>query len=1367
MQYWMSTAKPSFLQELEKRNLELKSKIDRTWQVEEKPTFNFLNQKETPQMNFWQPVSQKWVTNFQDYKETLPKATTQQPTTQKSSGFSIIQKANAMEEQDLLQQYLQDDNQDNESKQQLFQALQDWVEPDELINYLQSNWYTWQTQPKQDINDMWLLEEWWQRLSNLWTKLWERAWRIWEDFTRERSKNPFIAWWQNLLAWIWSAWEIIWWIWDIAFEWLAYATPDIVKEWLYATWRWIKNITPETIKKWLVETWKTIWQEYKEFKKDSPFLARWVEWTWNIATALPIVKWWKIAWKWVEKTWEALVKWWEKIADTSATIWKTLETKWQSFRNALSWLDEREITALKNTPKEEFEAMLEQGKKAIWDDYAQTPYHEWAKKANEAFKQLETILETNQKARVETLKNSWIEKIETWKVREDIVKDIENTFNIQWVKIVDWKPVYKVTPWRKSLLDDGNIKDYEALKLLEDVTKSKTPLEMMDTIKRMQNLIYDSSILNRTGGDMYNLVERSIWKLNQTFKEQVWWDYAKILDDMARDIKLKADLDETFKAWLDEVWNRWELAMKRLAKWTTTSSDVRNLALKIKEITWIDLIKEARLRQLVMDLVWDKRWADLFWIIKEWPSWIISKALQKWIEMTPFSKEKTALARTQKILPNKWKNANTTNNTSSNTTNKKTTWDTTPKYPLVPSLTNDMSVKNTTTQKSIPEVKKKVTETKQLPTKAKTQLETTLKWVNSNNIDEVSKTLAKQLNTPKIKEIKEVITKYIKEFWEDIKNKLWDLIDEISEKVWWKINLLPTKKWNVVGVDDVKVSDDLIEQVWKHTEWFKEWKLFDISPQSKSKISKMEIKADNWEITKTDIDSLNKWFKDNKDNYIKLYHWTSPQWNILDEWLKATSSKTARSLQSWKWYVYLSFDPARAKTFWEMAYAWKTPKVYEIKVKIWDLLADTDQLWNKRYWGENQNIWNTLADSLLYWKWFRVKWNIEPYKISEYNQSKTLPKKWNVVWVDDKWLVRLNPMSTNKYVSWDFKPLTDLDSDDLFRAIWTKDWENIPKEVTLYRWIKENKDFWLYDWDFLTKNKKIAENFAWKNGKVKAFKVKTSDLQWSDFWYEEVIYKPVKKEWTAMSKVLPKSDDLVKFEWWEYIKKWDKYYKRFTWMFWDNKWKIIEKEVVNPWTIKELDLFQTKWMKAVDELRNKQLEDFKQRQINRTKEKELDIKDLTITNTKLPTNILYHWTSSKVLPNILKEWFKTWWELWENAFRWWWHWAIQNSISLSLNPKIASNFTWTWNKWALITVKVKDNAKIVKIKEVEWEYAEYLNDIIPDLKKKWVDAIYIWWEDELVVINKNIIEIKWSKEFNVWKANEELKQIYEQAKKTK
>lgn len=43
--------------------------------------------------------------------------------------------------------------------------------------------------------------------------------------------------------------------------------------------------------------------------------------------------------------------------------------------------------------------------------------------------------------------------------------------------------------------------------------------------------------------------------------------------------------------------------MKRLANGTTTGGEARKLALEIKNRYGIDLIKEARLRQMAMDLV--------------------------------------------------------------------------------------------------------------------------------------------------------------------------------------------------------------------------------------------------------------------------------------------------------------------------------------------------------------------------------------------------------------------------------------------------------------------------------------------------------------------------------------------------------------------------------------------------------------------------------------------------------------------------------------------------------------------------------------------------------------------------------------------
>lgn len=170
---------------------------------------------------------------------------------------------------------------------------------------------------------------------------------------------------------------------------------------------------------------------------------------------------------------------------------------------------------------------------------------------------------------------------------------------------------------------------------------------------------------------MKQFVERSVWKLNAEFKKQVWDEYSNILDEMAQDIKLKNDLDSVFKAWADEIGNRWELAMKRIASGTTTSSDVRNLALKIKERLWIDLIKEARLRQLAMDIVWDTRAWTLFQTIKAWRQGIFDKIIESILDATPLSKEKTALKRAWT-----WLNNNTTKNADTNidSTTLSNTW---------------------------------------------------------------------------------------------------------------------------------------------------------------------------------------------------------------------------------------------------------------------------------------------------------------------------------------------------------------------------------------------------------------------------------------------------------------------------------------------------------------------------------------------------------------------------------------------------------------------------------------------------------------------------------------------------------------------
>lgn len=725
--------------------------------------------KPAPVLNFGAPMS--GTTQFSEsWIKQAPK-----PTAPTSGGFSLVPKANAWElDQAKIERFIQRWKDlwksRDEIKMAYDKALQQW-----LFNV----WWQQPTQP-QDINDLSLWQELIQRGKNLWQDFTRRAWEVSQSFTRQTSDNPLISAAQPLGTALKTAWSVVWAWFDVLWEWIAFITPDVVKEWLSDAWKAIWDKTPEVVKQTAITAIKEGWEAYKDFKQNNPFLADALEWSWNIAWILPVWYGAKATWKWV-------VKWAEKISDTTNTLWKSIEAKWENFRNAIAWLDEKEVMALKNTPREEWEWIINQARLAKDNDYLQTPYNEWAKKANDAFKQLEQNLETSQKARVETLKNSWIEKIETWKVRQDIVKDIEDTFNIQWVNIVDGKIKYKTTPGRESLLREENIKDYEALKLLENATKSRTPLQMMDNIKKMQSLIYESTDWLRVSKDMSNLIKRSIGKLNQSFKEQVWWNYANILDDMAQDIRIKNELVKIFKAssW-EEALNRWELAMKRLANWTTTSAEARQLALLVKERTWIDLIKEARLRQLAMDLVDDTRWATLFWSIERWPKWILDYSLEKAKKLTPFDKEKTALARTLK--PKKLKNGNNTNssNTTSNTSNKQTNTNSSTKNTPLISKSNNTPLKSTsiTTQTTQKEIKPRVLSEREnkLLKPVKTQLETTLKWATTSNIDEVTQSVAKTLKTTKTAEIKEIIQRYLKEFWKDFKNKIGDMIDEITKK---------------------------------------------------------------------------------------------------------------------------------------------------------------------------------------------------------------------------------------------------------------------------------------------------------------------------------------------------------------------------------------------------------------------------------------------------------------------------------------------------------------------------------------------------------------------------------------------------------
>lgn len=131
------------------------------------------------------------------------------------------------------------------------------------------------------------------------------------------------------------------------------------------------------------------------------------------------------------------------------------------------------------------------------------------------------------------------------------------------------------------------------------------------------------------------------------------------------------------------------------------------------------------------------------------------------------------------------------------------------------------------------------------------------------------------------------------------------------------------------------------------------------------------------------INEFNQWLKAHKDDYVRLYHGTGARHNIKEEGLLKTSKRRRNSYQSENGYVYLSIYPQNARLFGELGNPYDNTKVYSVDVKIKELKPDTDQLANKRFYAEDENIGNTLADSLVYGSGARVKRNILPYELNE------------------------------------------------------------------------------------------------------------------------------------------------------------------------------------------------------------------------------------------------------------------------------------------------------------------------------------------------------------------------------------------------
>jgi GNAT superfamily N-acetyltransferase len=141
-------------------------------------------------------------------------------------------------------------------------------------------------------------------------------------------------------------------------------------------------------------------------------------------------------------------------------------------------------------------------------------------------------------------------------------------------------------------------------------------------------------------------------------------------------------------------------------------------------------------------------------------------------------------------------------------------------------------------------------------------------------------------------------------------------------------------------------------------------------------------------VTPEDMKRLRSFLYDNRRNpfqFVRLYHGTDASLPVMKDGLLPTSNKRRRSLQSANGYVYLSVFPGMAEDFGRMGNPGKKIEVYQVDVPVSMLKPDSDQLSNKRYWGEDQSIGSSLAESLVTGHGARVKgkvplWAITPTK---------------------------------------------------------------------------------------------------------------------------------------------------------------------------------------------------------------------------------------------------------------------------------------------------------------------------------------------------------------------------------------------------
>lgn len=733
---------------------------------------------------------------------------------------------------------------------------------------------------------------------------WEEAQKIWKEtkasLLKSANVNP-----ESLWTKIWSA------ITDIGASiplWWGLTSSVFKWPWLLSSiWRGTMIWAQTTPWYYMASEWRlpTVWEEI------------WGTFMWGVLNPVAEkVLWPTISWTFntgvntLKKVWEYSSilknKWKEWLKNTIVNDYKNFVSPvWKStFRENLSWLQDKDIKALESTDRNTFNQYLKDSKDFMTSNKVASPYEKWSAKAEQAFNKIDQDLKTNYDNKINILQDNHNIVLDNTKLKNDLANDLSKNLNIKIAIDEEWNKVILPIKWRAPLVDIENISDLTALNKLDDLTNTTNPLEYADKIKALQSWVYEKNKIWIQWGvsdKMKSFIEQATWKLNTWMKKQLPPEYAKVMKQMFDDIKLKDNIDRVFQ--VSNEGNRWELAMKRLVTWTTTTWDARRVAMDIEKRTWIDLINEARLRHLSMKLNWDTKADDLFSVIKDSSKTWITKDVLKYIwKKTFFNPEELALNRTKisswikktsENLQNQWEKSIINDNLINNT-NKNATINNNINSDVLQSTNNNSNINN------VGNIIKSNTINPNMATQTREQINNINQVYNEfintwkvpndimNNIANKVKLWQKLLPqwkiiTPQTAE-KWVIIESKKglektKFW-NIKNKTWDFLDDIASKIWAKLNFMP--KWTWKSLDDFwpKIKEDysnIANKEWSFWNYKNTPKMTnkqiqdDIANRMKQKgVAKIadtkRINNETYKLEWKDLDNFKDWL----DNKIKV-----------------------------------------------------------------------------------------------------------------------------------------------------------------------------------------------------------------------------------------------------------------------------------------------------------------------------------------------------------------------------------------------------------------------------------------------------------------------------------------------------------------